>query len=82
MSASDPPAERDPAAGCSTGSCAPADRLLPSAQVMSASDKPRLAGRQPFRSRWGAPGEDLAGVGTDAGKRGPRAGSLTSRRFL
>src|SRR5262249_9769127 len=29
-------------------------------RVMSASAKPRLAGRQPSRPRWGAPGEDLA----------------------
>src|SRR6188768_1319459 len=41
---------------------------------MSASAKPRLAGRQPLCSRWGAPGEDRAGVGHDAGKRGPRRG--------
>jgi len=40
------------------------------AQVMSVSDKPRLAGRQPFHPRWGAPGEDLADARPGGGKRG------------
>nr|BFE71601.1 hypothetical protein GCM10020092_049020 [Actinoplanes digitatis] len=33
---------------------------------------PGLLAEQPLCSRWGAPGEDRAGVDNDAGKRGPR----------
>jgi hypothetical protein len=36
----------------------PAAAPLPSCQVLSASTKPRLAGRQP-PARWGAPGDNL-----------------------
>jgi len=48
-------------------------------QVMSASVKPRLAGRQPSSS-WGAPGDDLtwcSGTGKDAVPPGPDADAST-----
>src|ERR1700712_3814808 len=48
-------------------------RRLWSVQVLSASDKPRLAGRQPSLRR-GAPGDDLAERSRASASSGPRRG--------